>query len=237
MGIIYCYINKINGKRYVGQTLYPSQRKRAHRFNLNRGYKNKFYSAVRYYGWDCFEYEILEETDKLDECEKKWISYYNSFVDGYNHNEGGSGNSGYKRPKKSIENQKAKMKGIKKSEEVKKRMSEALKEYYKTNSHPWIGKKLTEENKQNLINSAKVWRESRTEKEWEEYKKKLSLSKKNRISYELDNIKFSSQKECVEYIVLTYGLSKNTAIEYLKEGRHPSNKRKRNERKEWRSQE
>lgn len=233
MGIIYSYTNKINGKKYIGQTSYPSQRKRSHRFNASKGIKNKFYDAIRFYGWDVFEYQVLEETNDLDKCEKKWISYYDTISNGYNLNEGGSGNSGYKRSLKSIEKQRIKMKGRKKDEKTKQKMSEGLKKYYKNNIHPWKGKKHTEENKQKLINSAKEWRESRTEEEWELHKKKLSLSKNNRIEYELDGIKFKSQKECVDYIKLTYNISKNTALEYLKEGRHPSEKRQRGDRKNW----
>ena len=81
--------------------------------------------------------------------------------------------------------------------------------------------------------SWKNWRETRTKQEWEEYRQKLSLSKNNRISYELDGLNFNSQRECVDYVVKRYGLSKNTALEYLKEGRHPSSKRKKGERKQW----
>jgi len=29
-GIIYCYVNKVNGKCYVGQTIHESRRKIAH---------------------------------------------------------------------------------------------------------------------------------------------------------------------------------------------------------------
>lgn len=237
MGIIYCYTNKVNGKKYIGQTLYPSQRKRSHRFNVNEGVKNKFYDAVRCYGWESFSYEVLEETENLDECEVKWISHYNTLVDGYNLNEGGCGNSGHSRALDSIEKQREKMKGIRKSDEVRKKMSDGLKEYYKNNKHPWAGKSHTPENREKLVNATKKWRETRTEQEWEEHKQKLSLSKNNRISYELDGLNFNSQRECVDYIVKRYGLSKNTALEYLKEGRHPSNKRKRGERKEWRASE
>lgn len=237
MGIVYCYTNKINGKKYIGQTLHPSQRKRSHRHNVKIGIKNKFYDAIRYYGWKTFHYEILEQTTNLNECETKWILHYNSHINGYNLNEGGSGNSGYIRAKESIEKQKEKMKGRKKDEESKKKISDGLKKYYESNPHPWSNRKHTPENKEKLINAAKNWRESRTEEEWLQHKKNLSKSKKNRIAYNLDGINFQSQQECVEYIISKYGLSKNTALEYLKEGRHPLNKRKRGERKTWRAAE
>ena len=42
--------------------------------------------AIRKYGKENFTIELIEEveTDKLDEREVYWISFYNSYNDGYN---------------------------------------------------------------------------------------------------------------------------------------------------------
>lgn len=100
--IIYCHLNKINGKRYIGQT----SQKLQDRWRNGEGYKPKndkdtnrhFYNAIKKYGWDNFEHIILEENiPSLEEANKKekyWIKFYNTFEDktkGYNMTPGGDG--------------------------------------------------------------------------------------------------------------------------------------------------
>ena len=101
---IYKFTNKINGKIYIGQTNNPEQRKRGHKstaYNKKaHDYTNAFHNAIRKYGWDNFDFEILEEINDsfgreyLNQREKFFISYYNSLVgrNGYNIREGGEGN-------------------------------------------------------------------------------------------------------------------------------------------------
>lgn len=91
MGIIYCYKNKTNGKRYIGQTINPQQRKSAH-ISDSTHIDTKFYRAVRKYGWDNFEYEILAESEdrnELDKLEVDFIKSFNSIENGYNIRSGG----------------------------------------------------------------------------------------------------------------------------------------------------
>lgn len=89
-GIIYKYTNKINNKSYIGQTVQT----REQRFRNGVGYKNcpKFLNAIKKYGIENFEYEILEQNiakEDLDEREKYWIKYYDTFSNGYNCTSGG----------------------------------------------------------------------------------------------------------------------------------------------------
>lgn len=91
MGIIYCYKNKTNGKRYIGQTINPQQRKSAH-ISDSTHIDTKFYRAVRKYGWNNFEYEILAESEdrnELDKLEVDFIKSFNSIENGYNIRSGG----------------------------------------------------------------------------------------------------------------------------------------------------
>lgn len=91
MGIIYSYKNKINGKRYIGQTINPQQRKKAHILDSTH-IDTKFYRAVRKYGWHNFDYEVLAENDnreELDRLEADYIQSFNSIKDGYNIRSGG----------------------------------------------------------------------------------------------------------------------------------------------------
>jgi hypothetical protein len=96
--IIYRAKNKINCKNYIGQTIYSiDQRKKAHK----RLYKNDkgfcFHNAIKKYGWNNFEWFILEKCNskkELDEMEYHYIKQYNTYYgnnNGYNMTYGGNG--------------------------------------------------------------------------------------------------------------------------------------------------
>lgn len=92
---IYQHINKINNKRYIGQTcLEPERRWRKD----GSGYQDSpiFYKAIQKYGWNNFSHEIIEVGDSeewANERERYWIAYYDTFNNpdkGYNMTPGGS---------------------------------------------------------------------------------------------------------------------------------------------------
>jgi len=103
-GIIYKVTNKINGKIYIGQTIHSlNKRKNEHRYqsrNTKRtDYHKHFYNAIRKYGFDNFEWEILFENIEekyLDEYEIWAINFYNTYKYGYNCTLGGNVGRGYK---------------------------------------------------------------------------------------------------------------------------------------------
>jgi group I intron endonuclease len=87
LGIIYCYTNKLNGKKYIGQTICPQKRKASHKHEaLTRKYENHFHRAIRKYGWDVFEYEVLSECEPehLNEMETYFILEMQTHKTGYN---------------------------------------------------------------------------------------------------------------------------------------------------------
>lgn len=91
-GIIYKITNKVNGKSYIGQTRYTLEfRWRQHIHKKDNTY---FHNAIRKYGAENFNAEIIEEVDvsKLDEREIFYIAKYNTFKEGYNLTIGGDGN-------------------------------------------------------------------------------------------------------------------------------------------------
>lgn len=95
MGYIYKITNKINGNVYVGQTIRSIYTRWSQ--HKNEAYKeNKkhypLYRAIRKYGCENFNVELIEEVDNalLDEREIFWISNYDSYKNGYNQNIGGS---------------------------------------------------------------------------------------------------------------------------------------------------
>lgn len=100
MWTIYCHQNKINGKKYIGQTNQENLNKR---WKNGAGYKpklnqnsTKFWRAIQKYGWENFEHIILETNiDTLEKAnirEQYWIKYYDTFNNdnnGYNMTPGG----------------------------------------------------------------------------------------------------------------------------------------------------
>lgn len=88
---IYCHTNKINGKKYIGQT--KDYFKRCQPAN----YKGctKFYNTILKYGWDNFDHGLLEENLTLQEANEKeeyYIKFFQSIERGYNIKSGGLNN-------------------------------------------------------------------------------------------------------------------------------------------------
>lgn len=129
--IIYSITNSINGKKYVGSALNFNKRKKDHLNRLKNGkhHSKKLQNAYNKYGKGVFEFNILEvvnDVSFLIEAEQKWIDnlkpeYNMTLIAGLNSHL-----------------------GMKRSEETKKKISEALK-----------GKKLSEEHKQKISKTLK----------------------------------------------------------------------------------
>lgn len=88
---IYKITKKENGKSYIGQSNDIERRFSEHKIKIDIPIK----VAIKKYGTDAFNFEIIEECplDKLDEREKYWIAFYNTYKEfGYNCNEGGGNN-------------------------------------------------------------------------------------------------------------------------------------------------
>lgn len=111
MSVIYKITNTENGKVYIGQTNDFQKRMNGHKstsFNKNSSdYNLPIHAAIRKYGWDKFNKEIIEELPEddqrlIDERERFFIEYFNSLIsgNGYNINLGGQG---FKRGKLTYE--------------------------------------------------------------------------------------------------------------------------------------
>jgi group I intron endonuclease len=153
---IYKVVNLINGKVYIGFDSNWPNRQKIHKSNYPK-IDYKFYQAIKKYGWDNFNWEILYQSKEkeytLKFMENYFIEQYDSFKNGYNSTLGGEGVFGLKRTFTTEERQKRKLKmlgnkiglnnlGKPKSDSHKQNISKGKK-----------GKKIkpmTEEHKRNI---------------------------------------------------------------------------------------
>lgn len=196
---IYIHINKVNNKKYVGQTKQDC----CHRWWNGEGYKPKkngmshFYNAIKKYGWDNFEHEILysniskEEACKIEiELIEKYKTQDRNF--GYNVLSGGTAPSV---PIEIREKMSKALMGNKNglgkpcSEEKKRKISEAQK-----------GRHLTEDHKKKL--SAAKKGKSHKPLSAESRKKIADAHKKNPVYCFETNTVYPSIQECARQLKL-----------------------------------
>lgn len=147
------YIYKIelpNGKIYIGQTINIRNRKSKYR----RGYfknQKKLWLSCDKNEWDPTEYfSIIEECicgyDKsiLNEREKYWIEFYNSYQTGLNCNKGGEGNMGISHTEETKQKIRSKVLGYRHTES-------AIEKIRKSST----GRKLSDEAKEKIRKSKK----------------------------------------------------------------------------------
>lgn len=198
---VYMHINKINGKRYIGQTI--QQDNPNHRWNNGKGYINNKYftNAIQKYGWDNFEHIIIQENltkEEADELEDLNILFFNTMNNnfGYNLKRGGSCGTLSEEAKQKFRESF--------TEQVRQKMSES----HKGKPSFKKGTKLSEKTKQQISNSLKgrtPWNKDKINCYSEETKQKRSIaqskSSKNRIWINNGNIcKFVKQEELQQYL-------------------------------------
>ena len=99
---IYKITNQINGHSYIGLSTHIEDRWDYHKdpYNWDREKDKALYIAIKKYGIDNFNFEILEECspEQLSEKEKFYIAKYDTFHNGYNMTAGGEDNQGESHP-------------------------------------------------------------------------------------------------------------------------------------------
>lgn len=140
MGCVYKAVNKINGKIYIGKTIFSlDKRKKEHIFDSGRAngrYQQYFHRAIAKYGEDNFVWEVIFESDDEDELllkEQEYISIYKTGYSLYNLTEGGEGISGFSFSSDSKEKMSMTQNRIRKTKEWKEKMSEATRKSLKNN--------------------------------------------------------------------------------------------------------
>lgn len=98
---IYCFTNKLNGKKYIGQTINFNKRLSEHKYRSGKD-NLPFHNAINKYGIENFEITILVENietqEELNDYEKLFIKKFNTGNKnfGYNVAEGGSNGNVFK---------------------------------------------------------------------------------------------------------------------------------------------
>lgn len=85
---IYGIKNLITGKMYIGKSINCNNRERDHFYNLkaNKHHSEYLQNSYNKHGKEVFVFGIIEKCKKeeLDNKEKYWIDFYDSFNNGYN---------------------------------------------------------------------------------------------------------------------------------------------------------
>lgn len=138
---IYRCFNKSTNESYIGyDSDWPSRKTKHlydHRNPNSASYNCHFYRALRKYGLENFEWEVIYQSRDKEDClntmESFFIEEYDSFNNGYNMTKGGEGTLGKQSwlGRKHQANTKAKisnaLKGKIRSKEHSKNISESLK--------------------------------------------------------------------------------------------------------------
>ena len=125
-GVVYLIWNMVNGKRYVGQTVQPLNK----RFNAHAHCKTMLIGkAIRKYGKENFRYGVIKSCvskEEMDYLEKYFIAALKSKDKniGYNCTDGGEGLTGWKHKPETIAKISAKNSGKSRPLEMKLKLSE-----------------------------------------------------------------------------------------------------------------
>lgn len=137
---IYKFTNKKNGKVYIGKSVNIDGRKGKHRHLAKTNFNGYFYNALRKYGYDGFDFEIIHDlsylegkdeneiNEALNYWETYYIAYYKSNINrygkkyGYNQTDGGDGVLGYHHKQETKDSISSNLKGKKKPPEFSEKM-------------------------------------------------------------------------------------------------------------------
>ena len=119
---VYQIRNIANGKCYVGSSNNISQRWCVHKGRIkNKIHSRKLQNAFNKYGWENFEFHILEHCapEERAQREQHWIDKLDSFKNGYNTRKTAESQLGFRHSEETRQ----KMKGRRHSEEARQKMS------------------------------------------------------------------------------------------------------------------
>lgn len=158
MYYIYRFTNKTNGKIYIGKTNNVDRRQVEHLSKSKTSNNGHFYNAIRKYGFDSFELDILIECENEEQAYLKETDFIKQHKSndknfGYNSTLGGEGLKGISEDTRKKMSENAKLRvgeknsffGKQHTELAKQKISEA-----NTGNQYWSGKRHTNEAKQKI---------------------------------------------------------------------------------------
>lgn len=171
-GIIYKIVNKIDNKIYIGQTIRCLNKRideYKHCLKKKKYFNNHLFCSFNKYGWENFEFIIIDTAKTMEELNEKEIYYINQHKSnnrdfGYNIESGGrnsipstetllkmsEAHSGIKQTEEWIENRIAKA-GSEDAKKYGKEKTDEEKTYLSKNSPKyWQGKTRDEETKRKI---------------------------------------------------------------------------------------
>jgi group I intron endonuclease len=213
---IYSITNHVNGKRYVGQSRKVEARISKHQKALIGGYHDNKHlqSAYNKYGAGNFSFDVLRECsfDELDSWERIFVRHFDSMANGYNKDSGGNLQKTFsaemlRNMSLSHIGKPSKLKGIPKSAETKRKLSEANKgkvqsaETIRKKSEAMKGKKRSPQFVAEFIKrvTGNKWNVGRHCSD--ETKQKLSKAHKGRVFTEETKRKMSKAKMGNQYML------------------------------------
>lgn len=149
--IIYRAENLITRKSYIGKTIRTLNERKLEHLNRMSQRKSYFHNALKKYGLNAFEWQVIEKSKselELNTLEQHYIQYYKTkYPNGYNLTNGGEGVIGYVMTTKHKENLSQSKMGKKNPQfgkspsiETRKKMSLSSKGKSKPNGfgkNPW----------------------------------------------------------------------------------------------------
>jgi len=167
--IIYKATNKINGKMYIGKSSLTLEERKKKHWKKSKSSQAHFHNALRKYGLDGFNWEVLCEcsAEEVNNKETSYIAEYcsNDHSIGYNSTIGGDGGDTWSLNTHKEQTSKRLSESIRNSDMHKQRLKEVMgpfnrakacnPEYRKNLSNALTGRKFTEEHKAALKESFK----------------------------------------------------------------------------------
>lgn len=192
---IYVIENVINNKKYVGQTINPSERWYRHTIDYKRLTNKHLYRAMNKYGIDNFTFKVIESNISIKDIHNRevyWIEQLKTFApNGYNMTIGGEGTFNREVTIQTREKISKKLKGNKASEETKIKQSKVHSKRY-LNEEERIKMSESHKNNEKLIENATnriiAYNESLTEDEIALRNEKKAIAVREKLGKKVEGI-------------------------------------------------